>query len=62
MKWFETIFKRKERKSRTTRLEPWQYELTQLNPDVRNPYQYDMTGVDSNVRKPNRRKNCYKEK
>ena len=56
MKWFEKDFRRKERKSKTTKLEPWQYEMVQSNSDVKYSSQHELTQKNFDVRKPNRRR------
>ena len=56
MKWFEKDFRRKERKSKTTKLEPWQYEMVQSNSDVKHTSQHEMTKKNFDVRNPNRRR------
>ena len=56
MKWFEKDFRRKERKSKTTKLEPWQYEMVQSNSDVKHSSQHELTKKNFDVRNPNRRR------
>ena len=56
MKWFEKDFRRKERKSKTTKLEPWQYEMVQSNSNVKHSSQHELTQKNFDVRKPNRRR------
>ena len=56
MKWFEKDFRRKERKSKTTKLEPWQDEMVQSNSDVKHSSQHELTQKNFDVRKPNRRR------